>query len=140
MTVGELAGEAFLRLRRIISRTLSRATDGFRASYVSDETLRRSLDGRRVAEVASRIREGRKPQLTRGLEELASTVAAVREVFPDSIEESRLEAEAILSHRITLFGRVYNLGQEIDWHRDAQANARWPLDHHSQVPIVLGGG
>jgi hypothetical protein len=140
MTVSELAGEAFLRSSRIISRRLSRATDGPQTAYISDETLRRSLGGRRVAEVASRIREGRKPQLTRGLEELASTVAAVKEVFPDSIEESRLEAEAILSHRINLFGGVYELGPKIDWHLDPRVDVRWPLEHYSQVPIVLRRG
>lgn len=138
--MGALAGEAFLRTRRVISRRISRVLDSQRKAYISDKTLRRSLGGRPIGEITARIREGRKPALTRGLKELASTVSAVKEAFPASVEESRFEAEAILGHRITLFGRVYDFGSNIDWHRDPRADVRWPLDHFTRVPLVLGGG
>jgi Heparinase II/III N-terminus/Heparinase II/III-like protein len=140
MTAGELAGEAFLRARRRVSRAISRAGDSQQTTYVSDTSLRRSLDGKSITEVASRIRESQEPRALRGLADLNSTVAAVNQLFPDSIEQSRLEAEAILDHRITLFNREFDLGPKIDWHCDPQAHARWPLVHFTRVPLVLGEG
>jgi hypothetical protein len=71
---------------------------------------------------------------------LRSTVAVVKQCHPDSIEESRHEAEAILDHRISLFGRVHDFGPIIDWHRDPQTGVHWPLDHFTRVPLVAGHG
>jgi hypothetical protein len=140
MTPGELAGEASLRARRRISRAISRASDNPQTTYVSDADLQRSLGGKSIAEVASRIRTSREPRVIPGLTDLNSTVAAVKQFFPDSIEQSRLEAEAILDHRVALFGRAFDLGPKIDWHRDPQADVRWPLVHFTRVPLVLGQG
>jgi hypothetical protein len=140
MTIRELAGEAFHRARKRISRAISRASDSPQSTYVSDADLRRSLGGKSIADVASRIRTSPEPRLIPGLADLNSTVAAIKHSFPDSIEQSRLEAEAILDHRITLFGRNVDLGPKIDWHRDPKADARWPLNHFTRVALVIGHG
>jgi hypothetical protein len=121
-------------------RALSRASDKPQSTYVSDADLRRALGGESVAVVASRIRTNRAPHLVPGFVDLNSTVKAVKQAFPDSIEESRLEAEAILNHRITLFGRSFDVGSRIDWHRDPQTEARWPLAHYTVVPLVIQQG
>ncbi len=140
MTPRELAGEASLRARRRISRSISRATNSPQTTYVTDAEFRRSLGGIPLAEVVSRIRTTTEPRVVPGLADLNPTVAAVKQFFPESIEQSRLEAEAVLDHRITLFGRVFDLGRKIDWHRDPQAEARWPLVHFSRVPLALEPG
>ena len=140
MTIGELAGEASLRARKRISRAISRASDSPQSTYVSDADLRRSLGGKSIADVASRIRTSPQPRLVPGLADLNSTAAAIKHSFPDSIEQSRLEAEAILDHRITLFGRVVDLGPKLDWHRDPHADARWQLVHFTRVPLVIAQG
>ncbi|MEK6320286.1 MAG: alginate lyase family protein [Acidobacteriota bacterium] len=140
MTAREIAGEVLLLSRRRISRAISRASDSPHTTYVSDANLRRSIEGRSIADVASRIRNSPQPHLTRGLADLSTTVTTVKEFFPEAVEASRLEAEAVLDHRITLFGRAYELGRRIDWHRDPQANLRWPLAHFTRVPLVLGRG
>ncbi|HLF84478.1 MAG TPA: alginate lyase family protein [Blastocatellia bacterium] len=140
MTIRELAGEASHRAGRRISRAISRASDSPQSTYVSDADLRRSLGRNSIADVASRIRTSPHRRLVPGLADLTSTVAAVKELFPDSIEQSRFEAEAILDHRITLFGRAFELGPKIDWHRDPQADVRWPLSHFTRVPLVLVHG
>lgn len=140
LTAGEIAGEAFLRTRRKISRAISRASDTPQTTYVSDEDLRRALGGQSIAKVASRIRESGGPHLTPGLADLSQTVAAVKEFFPDSVEASRLEADAVVDHRISLFGRAYDLGPKIDWRRDPQADRAWPLAHFTRVPLVIGQG
>ena len=114
----QLASEALLRGRRRISRAMSRATDRANSTYVSDEALRRSLNGRSVAEVAARIRDHSQPRILLGLADVARTAATIKQLFPESIEGARREADAILGHRITLFGRVHDLGRHIDWHRD----------------------
>ena len=136
----ELGGEASQRARRRISRAISRAFDNRQSTYVSDAELRRSLGRKTIADVASRIRTSRDPRLLSGLADLDSTVAAVKLRFPDSIEQSRAEADAVLEHRITLFGRVFDLGPRIDWHRDPRADVRWPPDHFTNVPLVIGQG
>jgi Heparinase II/III N-terminus/Heparinase II/III-like protein len=135
MTARELAGEALLRARRRISRAMNRATDKPNSTYVSDEALRRSLNGKSVAEVAARIRDHDQPRLLPGLADLARTAATIKELSPESIEEARREADAILGHRITLFGRVHDLGRRIDWHRDPMSGASWPLEHFTRTRL-----
>lgn len=140
MTTRELAGEASQRARRRISRAISRALDSRQSTYVSDEDLQRSLGRKSIAETASRIRTSPEPRLLTGLADPDSTAAAVKRLFPDSTGQSRAEAEAILDHRIALFGRVFDLGPRIDWHRDPQTDVRWPLDHFTRLPLSLGQG
>ena len=140
MTVRELAGEATLRAQRRVARAISRASDHPHSTYVSDADLHRSLAGNSVADVAARIRADRGPFLLEGLADLNATVAAVKRVFPDSIEASRLEAEAIFDHRVSLFDRISELGPMIDWHRDPQAGVNWPMAHFTRVPLLVGQG
>lgn len=135
----ELAGEALLRARRRISRAISAATDDPAKTYVSDETLKRSLKGKSIALVANRIRSGDR-RLIPGLADLARTAAIVKESFPDSIASARSEAESVLSHRIRLFDRPHDLGGEIDWHRDPYSGVRWPLEHFARTPLVITPG
>ncbi len=140
MSPRELAGEASLRAGKRISRAIGRASDSPQSTYVSDADLRRSLGRNSFADVISRIRASPGPRLILGLADLNSTVAAVIRSFPDSIEQSRREAEAILDHRITLFGRAFDLGSKIDWHCDPKADKHWPLAHFTRVPLVVGQG
>lgn len=140
LTARQLAGEVFLRSRRKVSRSISRALDDRQATYVSDEALRRSLGDSSVADIAVRIHQHRGMHITPGLGDLARTASIVKDLFPDSIEQSRLEAEAILAHQIPLFGRTHDLGPHIDWHLDPISSARWPLEHYTRTPLVIGQG
>ena len=140
MTPGELAREASSRARRRISRAISRATNSRQTTYVSDADLERSLRGKAIAEVATRIRSSREPRVIPGLTDLIATTNAVKQIFPDSIEQSCLEAKAILARNIRLFDRAFDLGRKIDWHVDPQTGARWPLVHYTTVPLVMGSG
>lgn len=140
MTPGELVAEALLRGRRWAWRTIGRITDDPAATFISDARLAQSLEDRSVGEVAERIRARRGVFLTPGLASLESTAAALRELFPASIEEARAEADAILRHRITVFGRTCELGESIDWHRDPHSGARWPVEHFTRVPLVAESG
>jgi heparinase II/III-like protein len=140
MTAREVAGETLIRARRRLSRAISRAGDSPQSTYVSDADLRRSLAGQSLGDVASRIRNSPEPHLTRGLADLATTVTSVKEFFPEAVKAARLEAEAILDHKITLFSNEYELGRRIDWHRDPQASLQWPLVHFTHVPLVIGRG
>src|SRR5262245_1195422 len=126
LTAREFAGEAFLRVRGWLRRNISAAFDDPRFTYISDEELRLSLKGSSLAGVAARIRERQGLHITPGLSDLARTSSIVREMFPDSVEESRREAEAILKHRLALFGRELDLGKQIDWHRDPFSSVSWP--------------
>jgi hypothetical protein len=139
MTMRELAGEALLRTRRRISRAIIAAGDDPAKTHISDEALQHSLNGKSIAGVANRIRGG-ELCLTPGLADLARTAAAVKELFPDSIENARTEAEAILAHRITLFERLHDLGRQIDWRRDPCSGVRWPLEHFTRTPLVIASG
>lgn len=139
MTMRELAGEALLRSRRRIFRAISAATDDPAKTYVSDEALQRSLNGRSIALVANRIRSGDE-HLTPGLADLARTAATVKELFPDSVESACVEAEAVLAHRIALYDSVHDLGLHIDWHCDPYSGVCWPLEHFARTPLVIAPG
>jgi Heparinase II/III N-terminus/Heparinase II/III-like protein len=140
MSARAVAAEALLRARRRLHQAISRVSDSPHSTYVSDADLRRSLGGQSLADIASRIRNSPESHLTQGLADLATTVTAVKEFFPEAVAASRLEAEAILDHRFTLFSREYELGRSIDWHRDPQSNLQWPRTHFTHVPMVIGRG
>ena len=140
MTPREIAAEALLRARRTVSRAISRITDDPATTYVSGEALARSVEGSSVTEIAERIRARRGVHLTPGLANLDSTAATVRDLFPTSIDATRVEAEAILKHQISVFGRACAVGRPIEWHRDPHSGLRWPLKHYTRVPAVLGHG
>ncbi|HKA23042.1 MAG TPA: alginate lyase family protein [Blastocatellia bacterium] len=140
MTPGQIAAESAQRARRRISRAINRATNSPQKSYVSDQELSDSLKGKSAADVLLRLREGSGPHVLRGLADLESTAAAIRQFFPASAERSRNEAEGILKHKIALFGQVFDLGPGLDWHCDPKANVRWPLRHSSHVPLVIAQG
>ena len=140
MTAGQIAAESAQRARRRISRAINRATNSPQKSYVSDRDLFSSLKGKSAADVLSRFRDGSGPYILPGLADLGSTVAAIKQFFPEFAEQSRKEAEAILKHKIALFGQVFNLGRGLDWHGDPKANVRWPLVHSSHVPLIVAQG
>ena len=140
MTARQLAAEALLRGRRAASRTIGRFRDDPRTSHVSSQELQRSLEGRSFAVVSERIRNNRGAFLTPGLVDLASTAAAIKELFPGAEGESRIEARAILNHQIPIFSNTHDLGPVIDWHCDPCSGQRWPLRHYSQMPLIRGDG
>jgi hypothetical protein len=47
--------------------------------------------------------------------------------FPEWIERTVAQAEAIYCHEFQLFGQSVSVGPEIDWHRDPCSNTRWEL-------------
>jgi uncharacterized heparinase superfamily protein len=137
LTARELAGEAVTRARRRVSRVRDRAADKPDSTCLSDEALARALNGESVADIASRIRGEDRVRLLPGLADLGRTAEIVKELFPESIEEARREADAIVAHRINLFGRAYDFGRQIDWHCDPVSGARWPLEHFTRMPVTL---
>ncbi len=140
MTLREIAGEAFFRTRRQLARSIDRAINNADSVYVSDDDLRRSLGEVSVSEVAQKIRERGLPHVTAGLAALPRTAETVRQLFPDSVEQTIREAEAILNHQITVFGRAYDLGPQINWTADPVTGAGWPFDHFTRVPLVVSKG
>lgn len=140
MTPQEVVGELLLRAKRRSSRVIHRAADSVNSAYISDKDLRRALKGQSPADVAKRMRERRAPQLTAGLSDLARTTEIIKQFFPDSIELARREADNILAHRIKVFDITHDLGTRIDWHGDPRARMRWPLEHHTRMPLRLGQG
>jgi len=140
MTPRELAGEASQRAQKRLSRAISRAVDDPQSTFVTDADLLRALGRKSLADVLSRIRSNQTSVLLPGLADLESTAAVVKQLFPDSIQSSMSEASAIIDHKIRLFDRIFDLGPKIDWHRDPSTNIRWPTDHFTKVPLVLGDG
>jgi len=139
MTQREIAGELLLRSNRRVRHIMGRLIDRSVSSYISDADLHRSLR-RPISEVSKSLREGRSPNLTPGLADLNRTAETVKRLFPQSIEESRRAAEAILEHRITIFEKEFDLGPNIDWRVDPVTGIGWPLEHYTRVKIVRGDG
>lgn len=138
MSAGDVAAEVFIRGRRQVARSLARISDRPDSAYITDKQLDRSLKGQPLADVAARLRERRDMRLTAGLQDLDGTAQVIRDFFPDSVEQSRREAESILAHKIAVFSRVYDFGPVIDWHSDPETNIQWPFQHYSRMPIKTG--
>jgi heparinase II/III-like protein len=139
LTLRQVPAEALLRTHRRVARAIRRAADSRLSAYISGRQLEWALDGRSILDVARRLRNGDSRAVTPGLAHLKSTVETIRRLFPDSAEDARHEAEEILAHRITLFGKQFDLGPQIDWHRDPMSGARWPLEHFTRVLLKPPG-
>lgn len=140
MTAQQVVGEVLLRVRRRTARALRRVGDSPDSTYVTDDELRGALRGQSLTEVAQQLRARHTPQLTMGLADLSRTAATIKQLFPDALESTRREADAILAHRIKVFDHAYDFDAQIDWHSDPHARGRWPLVHFTRVPLRLGRG
>lgn len=129
LTPGDLAAEAIARFQRATVNTAQRLADRPGRTYISGLELEESTSGAEVTRWPA--------ALTPGLADLDGTVAAIKRWFPGSVDETILEAEAILRHRIRIFESVYELGERIDWRRDPGAGVSWPMTHYSRVPLRL---
>ncbi len=138
MTLSELSAEALLRLQRKAAKTYHRAVDDIDKSYITDQQLARAIKGLPITQIALHIRKGTSPHLTKGLEDVENTAAIIKQSFPESVTKTLLEAESILNHQIIIFNRALNFGQQIDWHSDIETGVRWPMLHHTTMPIARG--
>ena len=138
LTLSELGAETLLRLQRTAAKTYHRAVDDVNKSYLTDQQLARAIKGSTTAQVAMQIRTGMAPHLTEGLADLENTAAIIKQSFPESVTKTLGQAEAILHHQIIIFDRALAFGQQIDWHTDIETGVRWPLLHHSRMPIAQG--
>lgn len=140
MTAREIGGEALLRARKRFARAVQPAPTSPEQAFISDAELNRSLAGGAVAESAARFRGRRESRLTPGLADLEATAAIFKQLFPESLERTRREADSILAHRIMVFDRSHDLGPRIDWHRDPLSGAHWPLEHFTRINLRPGLG
>jgi hypothetical protein len=138
LTLLELSAEASLRLRRKAAETYRRAFEDIKDSYITDRQLARALQSLSVSQVAGQIRTGNLVHLTTGLADLDRTAATIKRTYPEAVEQTLREAEAICDHRLIIFNRLLDFGGLIDWHCDIEAEVRWPLLHHLRTPIAQG--
>jgi hypothetical protein len=123
------------RARRGVKRVVSRASDKRGGTYVTDIELKRAVGRRSILEVCASIRERDLPRLMPGLDDIDRTSQIIARLFPESAEKARREAEAILAHRVVVFDNEYDLGREIDWHRDPVSGLGYPLIHFTRSTI-----
>jgi hypothetical protein len=138
LTLSELSAEALLRLQRKTSQTVHRVLDDLSNTYVSEKQLSQAINDSSVAQVAAHIRAGSTPHLIAGLADPESTAAWLKQNHSESVEQTLREAEAALCHRLIIFNRALDFGDLIDWHCDIETKVRWPLIHHTRIPIVQG--
>jgi hypothetical protein len=106
---------------------------------VSSADLSRSLSGKPVSQIADALRRRRALSLLPGLADPSATAKAVSSIAPDSAADIIAEAEALLTHRVRVFGTVCDLGPEIDWLCDPELGVSWPRCHFTRVPVILPG-
>jgi len=54
----------------------------------------------------------------------------------DVIQDTINEADAICNHTIRIFENQYDLGANINWHKDFISGHEWPLDYHADINII----
>lgn len=138
MTLSELGAESLLRLQRKAANAYHRVVDDIEKSHITDKQLARALQGLSAAQVAGNLRQGKTPHLTIGLADLQTTIAAIKQHFPESLDQTLREADAICNHQILIFNRALQFGQQIDWHMDIETGVQWPLLHHTLMPVAQG--
>jgi hypothetical protein len=140
MTPGEIAAEGLVRARIQLARIRARAFDNPESTGITDEECERALRGAQPMQILKALRREGSLHLTPGLADLDGTIDCLKRLYPDSVAETAAEADAVLAHRVTVFDRVFDLGPQIDWHRDPSAGGNWPLKHFTNVPLRIGGG
>jgi hypothetical protein len=138
MTPGELAAEALSRVNSRLVRSYRRLTDRKGLTYITDDELSRSIVGGDISALLHGFRDTRRQRLTAGFVDLQSTVRDLSRIYPLAPHDTVSRAAAILDHKITLFGRGFSLGRDIDWQQDPSSGIRWPLVHYTKVPIGIG--
>jgi hypothetical protein len=137
LTLADVLAEGVARSTRRAKRAFLGATDRPENTSITDVELVRLFGDKQSSDMFAAMRAGRFPSLTSGLAGPASTAETARVLFPDSAEEARREAEQIIEHRIKVFDDRFDLGEQIDWHRDPGTGQSWPFDHYTRVPVVL---
>ncbi|HEU4386884.1 MAG TPA: alginate lyase family protein [Blastocatellia bacterium] len=133
----DLAAEAATRTWRRASTTWHVAVDQPSSTCLTTDDLSRALSGRNITEISELIHH-RDRVLLPGLADPDGTANAIRSISPNSANDMLADAEAILEHRIRVFGERYEFGGEIDWHSDPVTGDSWPPNHFSRVPVIIG--
>lgn len=63
-------------------------------------------------------------------------VGCIQRVCPNAITDAINTADRICDHNIKLFGKDYQFGEEINWHKDIESGYEWPLKHASSINII----
>ena len=140
MTLGEMAAEALSQVNKRVVGSYRRVTDRKDSTFITDDELSRSIIGQDLSALLQSFRAPGRPRLTAGLVDLKSTVRHLSRIYPLAPHDTISRAAAVLDHKITLFGRGFSLGGNIDWQKDPASGVRWPLVHYTRVPIVMGSG
>ncbi|MEM7129003.1 MAG: alginate lyase family protein [Chloroflexota bacterium] len=60
------------------------------------------------------------------------------ELYPENYEALIHKAEALLEHKMELFGFSVDLGKEINWHQDPKTKRIWPREFWANIDIRDG--
>jgi Heparinase II/III-like protein/Heparinase II/III N-terminus len=141
LTTREIIAEASLRASRYLRRAFRRALDSPDSTRVSDAELSGAFArGVTAASAAESFRKSNRSHLLAGLNDPQATAERLKQMFPESIEQTIREADEAVNHRVRLFNTVFDLRQTIDWHADPQTGLQWPPAHFTAVPLVLAEG
>jgi len=61
---------------------------------------------------------------------------SLNELAPGSIACAIEEADGVCDNTIRLFGKIYSLGANINWHRDHISGHQWALKYHKSIGFV----
>jgi hypothetical protein len=68
----------------------------------------------------------------------ARQARAFYSTFPSAAKTVVAEADAIMQHRFTIFGKQFAAGAEIDWHCDWESGYRWPAPQPGATLRLVG--
>ena len=67
-------------------------------------------------------------------------VSVLRSHYGPQVAATLKRADALLANQFEIFGHVYLLESDVDWHRDPKSTKRWPHIHRADVLRVGANG
>lgn len=122
------AGEAARRLREQLRIVAERLKVNLRFQTSSNDPL--------LTRFGSYLRETASSRFYFSPDSRERLKQAIKTDFPHWIRKAAAEGEALCQHRVPLFGRGFDLGYDIDWHRDPLTRRQWPLRFWSRYDPV----
>lgn len=123
--------QKFRRLRREVRHLPDRLKDSFKINQIDHGYCSRNYSGWKVEESLEIMREQFKRLVVP--ESRSSLSPNLRHNLLLRSQELLTTADDICKHKISIFGTTYDLGDELNWHKDPVSGYIWPLCHRTKI-------
>jgi hypothetical protein len=122
------------KIRRRLKRYQRRIIDFIVNTEITEELVHKDYIEEDFLHIKENVINSTRYLLPRDSKE--KIVGCIRRFCPNAITDAINKADRICGHNIKLFGKDYQFGEKINWHKDIESEHEWPLKHASSINII----